>query len=218
MATTNSDFLPNVTGLNLGSPDQMWDIYADNITVGGVIVADGNATELQGTPICITPPAAGNILLSDGVQWCPSAIVNATELQGRPIDTTAPGLSDVLTWSGLAWAPATGGGGGGGATFGYVTVPFAATPTFTSSPLGSCTFAMTLTGNVTSSTFSSAGLSAGSLFNFILAQDGSGGHTFAWPAVALGMQPIATAASLTTVQSLIWNGTNLIPNAFPTVF
>jgi len=37
MSTTNTDFLPNATGLNLGSPDQRWDGYFDDIVVTGSI-------------------------------------------------------------------------------------------------------------------------------------------------------------------------------------
>jgi hypothetical protein len=37
MSTTTTDFLPNATGLNLGSPDQRWDGFFDDITVVGSI-------------------------------------------------------------------------------------------------------------------------------------------------------------------------------------
>jgi len=37
MGTTNSDFLPNASGLNLGSPDQEWDGFFKDIQVTGDI-------------------------------------------------------------------------------------------------------------------------------------------------------------------------------------
>src|SRR5262249_50755941 len=57
---------------------------------------------------------------------------------------------------------------------GLVTVAFSATPSFDASAGSS--FQMTLTGNVTFSTFSNG--KAGQTYTFILKQDGSGGHTF----------------------------------------
>lgn len=225
MGTSNTDFLPNATGLNLGSPDQEWDGFfnnvsiANNLTVGGVLAADGNALKLQGTPISSTPPTLNQMLLFDGLDWVPSYTVNATQIQGFPVDAGVPALDQVLVWDGAKWAPANQtGGGGGGATLGYVAVGFSATPTFTAIPVGSCTFAIVLTGDVTSSTFTTTGLTAGCIFNFSIQQDGVGGHTFAWPALAKGAQPVATGPNLTTVQNFFWDGTNLNATGSPAVF
>lgn len=191
MGTTNTNFLPNETGLDLGSPTQQWDGFFDNLTVNDTFIS-------------------GGVVIATG---------NATKLQGRPISANAPVINQALIWDGAQWIPTNqGGGGGGGATFGYVTTAFSATPVFAPNPVGSCTFAITLTADVTSSTFTSAGLSAGCLFNFKIAQDGTGGHLFAWPALVLGTQPISTTASQTTVQNFFWDGTNLIACGFPVVF
>lgn len=37
MGTTNTNFVPNATGLDLGSPDQRWDGFFQNILVAGSI-------------------------------------------------------------------------------------------------------------------------------------------------------------------------------------
>lgn len=190
MGTTNSNFLPNETGLDLGSPTQQWDGFFDNLTVNDTFIS-------------------GGVTIASG---------NATKLQGYPISPNAPALNQALIWNGTVWIPTNQSGGTAGATFGYVATAYSATPVFVPNPVGSCTFAITLTGNVTSSTFTSAGLSAGALFNFKILQDGSGAHTFAWPALALGTQPISTTANQTTVQNFFWDGTNLLATGFPVVF
>lgn len=61
--------------------------------------------------------------------------------------------------------------------FTVCTVAFSATPTFNGSLCN--IFVMTLTGNVTSSTFT--GIAAGDQTAFILKQDGTGSRTFSWP-------------------------------------
>jgi len=191
MSTASTDFLPNVTGLNLGSPNQQWDGFFDNLTVNDTFIS-------------------GGVTLASG---------NATKLQGNPISANAPVVNQALIWDGSNWTPTNqSGGGGGGATFGYVSTAYSATPVFTPNPVGSCTFAITLTGNVTSSTFTFAGLSAGAIFNFAIKQDGTGGRTFSWPAIALGTQIISTTANQTNVQNFVWNGVNLLATGFPAVF
>lgn len=45
MGTTNSDFLPNETGLNLGSPDQEWDGFFQDIVVSGSINTGPNTSD-----------------------------------------------------------------------------------------------------------------------------------------------------------------------------
>lgn len=218
MPTLNTNLLPNESGLDLGSPDQQWDgffdsIIVNNLTENGVPIITGNATELQGTPISATPPTAGQILMFNGTDWIPSSTVNATQIQGYPVIAGAPTINQALIGNGSAWAPANqSGGGGGGATLGYVAVGFSATPAFTPSPVGSCTFAMTLTGNVTSSTFTTAGLTAGALFRFYIKQDSTGNRTFQWPSVCIVKPSIGSTQNQTTVQGYIFDGTNLQPD------
>jgi hypothetical protein len=68
-------------------------------------------------------------------------------------------------------------------------------------------FTMTLIGDTTS-TFS--GGVTGQLYTFVITQDGSGNHTFGWPAVAKGANSVAPDVSLTSVQSFVFNGSFLI--------
>jgi len=87
---------------------------------------------------------------------------------------------------------------------GLVAVAFSATPTFDASAGNS--FAMTLTGNVTSSTISNA--TSGQTITFIITQDGTGGRTFAYPANVKGESNIGTDANSVSVQSFIYTGSS----------
>ena len=187
MPTENTDILPATTGLDLGNPTQLWDGFFRNVNVVGNLTA----------------PA---ILTGNG---------NATMLQGRNLSAAAPANTQVVAWnSGLMqWEPQNqvGGGGGGGTTasFGYVSTAFSATPTFTPNPVGSCTFHIVLTADVTSSTLNTAGVSAGAQFTFMIVQDGVGNHAFAFPANVFGFIPfIGTSAGQATIQTFVFDGTN----------
>ncbi len=59
-----------------------------------------------------------------------------------------------------------------------ITIPFSATPSFNAAVASG--FNLTLSGNVTASTFIN-GPSGGPLITFRIIQDGSGGHPFVWP-------------------------------------
>lgn len=87
------------------------------------------------------------------------------------------------------------------------TVSFSSTPTFNAA--GVTGFKLTLSGNVTSSTFSNG--IAGSIYTFELVQNGTGGYTFVWPTNVLGGMTLSGAALLaneTTVQCFYFDGTN----------
>lgn len=86
-----------------------------------------------------------------------------------------------------------------------VTVSFSATPTFTVNG-GVTNFDLTLTGNVTSSTFSAAANAVGSIK---ICQDSSGGHTLVWPGGALGFGTPTTTANLCSRQPYKWDGSVL---------
>lgn len=64
---------------------------------------------------------------------------------------------------------------------------------------------MTLTGNVTSSTFIN-GVS-GQIYHFLIKQDSNGLHSFAWPTNAKGVLsiPITATASTAAAQSFIYD-------------
>ncbi|MFB3921610.1 MAG: hypothetical protein ACE145_07800 [Terriglobia bacterium] len=92
---------------------------------------------------------------------------------------------------------------GGAISSGLNAVTFSATPTFDAA-LGN-TQKITLEGNVTSSTLSNA--AAGEALYFIICQNGSGNHTFAWPPNMRGGMTIGSTASKCSAQSFIFDGT-----------
>jgi hypothetical protein len=107
--------------------------------------------------------------------------------------------------------------GGSGAVTGRLIQPadlpavsnpaFTATPSFNGAVNSS--FQMTLTGNVTASTFT--GGVTGQLYTFCLIQDGTGGRTFAWPPNVFGGGIPDTTPGSVNVQTFYFNGTNLVP-------
>lgn len=98
---------------------------------------------------------------------------------------------------------------GGAVTSDEETIAFSATPAFVGA--GQIQkFAMTLTGNVTSSTLSMAGVPTPAIIMMEITQDGVGGRTFVWPANMLGAAVVDGAANKTTTQIFLWDGTNAI--------
>lgn len=89
------------------------------------------------------------------------------------------------------------------------TVAFSATPTFNGA-LGT-SFFITLTGNVTSSTFSNG--VKGQLYTFVISQDGVGGRTFVWPTNVKQPGVPDPTISIVNTQTFIFDGTNLRPIA-----
>lgn len=88
---------------------------------------------------------------------------------------------------------------------GLVAMTFSATPVFDGS-LGN-TFEMTLSSNVTSSSFSN--FDARFRYVFILKQDVTGGRTFVWPIGFSGAMVIDPTARITNVQEFVYDGTTL---------
>jgi hypothetical protein len=82
-----------------------------------------------------------------------------------------------------------------------VSTSFSVTPVFDASAGGS--FAITLTGNVTSSSVTNP--FAGATITFIITQDGTGGRTFVWPTNFRGASNIGPDANSVTVQSFIYD-------------
>jgi hypothetical protein len=90
--------------------------------------------------------------------------------------------------------------------YGISVVPFSATPIFDGT--NSNSFQMTLTGNVTSSTFIN-GID-GQYYDFLIRQDASGLQSFTWPTTFKGIItiPITSLANTTAVQKVVFdNGT-----------
>jgi hypothetical protein len=82
-------------------------------------------------------------------------------------------------------------------------VSFSAAPMFDASKAS--TFKITLAGRVASSTLS--GAASGQLFNFLICQDGAGGHIFQWPSNVRGGMIVGTAPGKCSVQSFVFDGT-----------
>lgn len=80
---------------------------------------------------------------------------------------------------------------------GIVTVAYSATPVFNAATGGA--FKITLTGNVTSSTFAN-GTQGPSIVAFRIVQDGTGGRTFVWPANVRNAGTPNPAANARSVQ------------------
>ncbi len=99
-------------------------------------------------------------------------------------------------------------GSGGGASAVYTTTTFGATPTFTVSTSSLQGFLITLTGNVTSSTLSTASATTGQDIWFSVCQDGTGGRTFVPPTNVLGMGTISATVSTCSRQLFRWDGSN----------
>jgi hypothetical protein len=84
------------------------------------------------------------------------------------------------------------------------TVAFSATPIFDAQATNS--FKITLTGNVTSSTFVNA--AAGQYVNFLICQDATGSRTFVWPTNVKGAMTIGGTLSTCSAQVFYYDGTN----------
>jgi hypothetical protein len=91
--------------------------------------------------------------------------------------------------------------------FGQQSQTSAATMSFSASSFTQ--FLNTMISNVSSS--SMLGGIAGAYYTFIFAQDGTGGHTFTWPANVIDPQAIDTAPNAVCQQAFCFDGTNFRP-------
>ena len=91
------------------------------------------------------------------------------------------------------------------ATASFTTVTFSSTPVFDAA--SGSKFKLTLSGDVTGSTFVHG--AQGSTYTFQVCQDSNGQHAFAWPAnvVSLGQNTFPKAASNCLQQSFVFDGT-----------
>ena len=106
-------------------------------------------------------------------------------------------------------------GGLGAVTARYLQpadLPIAATPSFSTTPTfnGAINnaFVMTLSGNVSSSTFSNGVV--GQLYTFCIKQDVTGGRVFTWPANVKGAGTIYPTPGISNVQQFVYDGANLL--------
>ena len=70
---------------------------------------------------------------------------------------------------------------------------------------------MTLTGNITTHTFTGTSLAAGSIVVYKIVQNNTGGYTFAWPAAFVQPPTVGASANQATWQAFMWDGTNCVP-------
>ena len=96
---------------------------------------------------------------------------------------------------------------GGGSTVLTTNVTFSSTPTFIDAAQIQL-FLLTLTGNATAQPMSFVGITPPGIIYFQITQDGSGGHSFSWPANTVGGCTIASGANVTTTQEFVYNGTD----------
>jgi hypothetical protein len=134
----------------------------------------------------------------------PVGTIGGVTITGTP----AAGKTIVLT-SSTAGSWQTPAAGGQAAV--YTPVTYSATPVFTAASNTGNSWAITLTGNVTSSTLVSS--APGQLLNFKICQDATGGRTFAWPTGFSTAATISPVASACTKQSFFWDGTNANPTS-----
>jgi hypothetical protein len=86
----------------------------------------------------------------------------------------------------------------------FDTVPYSATPIFPAASYSN--FAITLTGNVTSSTLTGGLL--GQLATIYVCQNGTGGNTFIWPTNLLNAPTVSSGAGTCTGVTAVYNGIN----------
>lgn len=89
---------------------------------------------------------------------------------------------------------------------GFVAVPFSATPVFDMTKGN--TFAITLSGNVTSSSVNQPGITSGQIQYLIVCQDSTGNRTFTFPSTYQNASSITVspAASTCTASTWLWDG------------
>jgi hypothetical protein len=175
-------------------------LNAFSSSLKGLVPASGGGTTtfLRADGAFAAPPGGATIASSTGTLKGDGA--------GNAVAVTGTGTDCVLV-NGSSGACGT----GGGVTVAYATVTFSATPTFTCSGTGIQAFAITLTGNVTSSTLASC--STGQAVYFRIIQDATGGRSFTWPANNVGATTISASlnstASTALNQGFVFDGTNL---------
>lgn len=92
MSTTNTDFLPNETGLDLGNPDQRWTGFFDNLSVTGTIngtivpvelTADTTNSFSTNQTLAFSTAVNALIMATSGGGGITLTLPSATGLEGR---------------------------------------------------------------------------------------------------------------------------------------
>jgi hypothetical protein len=150
---------------------------------------DYTGTTLNANPLILSASGTYSMWLQAGVSY--SLVVKSA------------GGSNCSTGSTIGFLN----GVGGGSTTLTTIVPYSATPAFMVAAQNQL-FEITLTGNASAQPLTFVGVTPPSYVVFQITQDGSGGHTFSWPANSVGGCNINSAANSVTQQMFIYNGTN----------
>lgn len=221
IAEINKDVFPDDSGnisTNLWTndviiPANSW--YTVEFWNSGRIVASGNyiitgATFDLDSQDPVTPPSPSFpfklVLETDGVM---NELQNLLNIKG--------GLNVTLTAGDDGSVTIDAAGGGGGSSISKVTTAFSSTPTFTPTAQF-CIMQITLSGNVASSTFNAASITANAFITLEIIQDATGGRTFVFPTNFLNAGGVGTSAAQTTIQQFYWDGTNAYAVTPPTVY
>jgi len=148
---------------------------------------------------------------------------SGTTLNQNPVILSAGGSANIWLQAGLAYTfrvKAAGGtncasgstlytvdGIGGGSTVLTTNVPFSSTPIFVDAAQIQL-FLLTLTGNATAQPMSFVGVTPPGIIYFQISQDGTGGHSFSWPANTIGGCTIGASAGQVTTQEFMYDGAN----------
>jgi len=147
-----------------------------------------------------------------------------TIVNDNPVTLSASGTADIWLQSGQAYRIVVKSNGGTDCSLGTVMYTVDGVggggtqlTTVIGATSGSVTFVdqsqnqlfqVTLTGDMVGLPISAVGVVPPGVITFQITQDSVGGHAFTWPANAIGGCTIAGAASSTSVQTFIWDGTN----------
>lgn len=146
-----------------------------------------------------------------------------TTLNANPVILSASGTYSMWLQAGVAYTlvvKSAGGsncssgstiafvnGIGGGSTTLTTVVPFSPTPAFQVAAQNQL-FELTLTGNASAQPLTFVGITPPSYVIFQITQDGSGGHTFSFPANTIGGCTVDPVANSVTTLMLVYNGVN----------
>jgi hypothetical protein len=144
-----------------------------------------------------------------------------TTLNPNPVPLTAGGSANIWLQAGVSYTfrvKSAGGsncssgttlytvnGIGGGSTTLTTVVPYSTTPAFMVAAQNQL-FEITLTGDASAQPLTFVGVIPPSDITFQIAQDGSGGHNWAWPANSTGGCTIGKNANQVTTARLVYNG------------
>lgn len=167
---------------------QQWNPEAANQETDAEYTADAARSGGAGTGSVFASPTANKLFYQTSIfpaAFAEMLVQKNISTSDADFDQLVAALSNVLTTADQKPA--------------QITVTFGSTLTFDCSKANG--FQVTLNGNVTSSTVVNA--TPGQIVTFVIIQDGTGSHTFAWPSSMTGAAPIDPTPNITNVQSFV---------------